>query len=441
MDFPYVEVEFTKDGQVFQPLQVDRAVSTLRGAAASDVLVLAHGWNNDIADARALYERFAQNVSEARSAGLIPSVAGRMLLVVGVLWPSKKFTDAELIPGGGAATAAPQNTAAVLALLDELKNDPVRLGQPSVDPARSAALDRAKTLVPRLEADVAAREEFVRLLRSVIDAAHAHAEDGSDAFFELDPKELFAELSQPVVAPSATGGGGAASVTGGAAGLNDFFGGIIGAARRLANFTTYFQTKVRAGVVGSTGVASLVRRLRQAHPPARIHLVGHSFGGRLVTATAAGLDPDTPGVTLTLLQAAYSHNGLASRFDGVHDGFFRDVIALRRVSGPIVITHTKNDRAVGIAYPLASRIAHDKAAALGDANDPYGGMGRNGAQKTAEVATAPTRLLDLDEVQAAPYDLRPGMIYNLNADSFIADHSDVCSHQVACALLGVVAAG
>lgn len=57
----------------------------------------------------------------------------------------------------------------------------------------------------------------------------------------------------------------------------------------------------------------------------------------------------------------------------------------RRVNGSIVITHTKNDLAVGVAYPLASRIARDNADALGDQIDPYGGMGRNGAQHTPEL--------------------------------------------------------
>jgi len=92
-------------------------------------------------------------------------------------------------------------------------------------------------------------------------------------------------------------------------------------------------------------------------------------------------------VSVSLLQAAFSHNGLSGGFgDGGKDkGFFRAIIDHKRVSGPIIITHTKNDRAVGIAYPLASRIAGQNAAALGDQNDPYGGMGRNGAQNTAEV--------------------------------------------------------
>src|SRR5262249_50067141 len=154
----------------------------------------------------------------------------------------------------------------------------------------------------------------------VVDAGDAHADDGTDAFFERDAGDLFIELSRPAVAPAAKGGGGAAAVGGGGgAGLSDLFGGIIGAARRLANFTTYYQMKTRAGVIGSLGLATLVRRLRAAKPGLKVHLIGHSFGGRVVTATAAALDSGTGSVTMTLLQAAYSHNGLGTRFDGVHD--------------------------------------------------------------------------------------------------------------------------
>ena len=40
---------------------------------------------------------------------------------------------------------------------------------------------------------------------------------------------------------------------------------------------------------------------------------------------------------------------------------------------PILITHTKNYKAVGIAYPLASRIAQHVASALGNENDPIEG--------------------------------------------------------------------
>ena len=46
--------------------------------------------------------------------------------------------------------------------------------------------------------------------------------------------------------------------------------------------------KERAGKVGRGGVNPLLREIRAAAPDLRVHLVGHSFGGRLVTAAAMG---------------------------------------------------------------------------------------------------------------------------------------------------------
>ena len=44
------DVEFTKDGNVFKQSQADALVAGLKGV--TDLLVLSHGWNNDMADAR-----------------------------------------------------------------------------------------------------------------------------------------------------------------------------------------------------------------------------------------------------------------------------------------------------------------------------------------------------------------------------------------------------
>jgi pimeloyl-ACP methyl ester carboxylesterase len=192
--------------------------------------------------------------------------------------------------------------------------------------------------------------------------------------------------------------------------------------------------KNRAGVVGQRGVNPLLGRVKKAYPNIKLHLVGHSFGGRLVTATALG-DAAAPVKfeTMALLQAAFSHFGFADNYEGTKDGFFRDVVTGSRIRGPVIITHTENDRAVGLAYPIASRIMRQVAAAIGDANDPYGGIGRNGAQKTPEVETL--TMLGVGEA----YAFKPGRLHNLRADQFISNHGDVRNPEVAHALLSAVA--
>ena len=436
------EVEFTKDGSVFDAAQVDAVVAGL--APVTDLLVLAHGWNNDKADAGQLYDELVGNLDkllELRARPAVPEtlraftdrLGGRTFAVVRIFWPSKKFTDADLIPGGGAATAQAEqdNIAAVERVLDALKEEPQRLGDHTQPPRRAAAMERAKALLPQL-ATVAAQKEFVELLRQVLDPAMAERDDASAGFMSAAPETLFANAAAPVVAPTAdVDGGGGAGMTGGAAGLSDFVTGVQAAARRIANFATYYQMKSRAGTVGAGGVADLLRRVRTAKSDMRIHLVGHSFGGRLVTAAAHALPANTARVSMTLLQAAFSHNGLSGGFgdSGTDKGFFRAIVDEKRISGPIVITHTKNDRAVGVAYPLASRIAGQNAAALGDQNDPYGGMGRNGAQKTVEADGVATMGLP-----GTNYSFTPGRIHNVLSD-VLTGHSDVARIEVAYAVL------
>ena len=154
----------------------------------------------------------------------------------------------------------------------------------------------------------------------------------------------------------------------------------------------------------------------------RIHLVGHSFGGRVVTATAANSTTDKIR-SLTLLQTAFSHNGFSKSMNG----FFRGVVDQKRVNGPILVTHTKNDKAVGIAYPLASRINGDKTAAFGDENDVFGGLGRNGAQQMQDGETIVGTL----SAVGADYAFQPGRFFNLEASEFIKGHGDVTGKEVA----------
>ena len=192
--------------------------------------------------------------------------------------------------------------------------------------------------------------------------------------------------------------------------------------------------------MGSTGLLEVLRRVQeQEHertPALRLHLCGHSFGGRLVSAALAfrpvGATPAAGIRSVVLLQAAFSHNGFGSKFDGKNDGFFRAAFEGNRLNGPIVVTHTKLDRAVGLAYPIASRLRNQSASAIGDANDPYGAIGSNGALFAQhEVDSAETALHRV----GLPYlPFLPRRIYNLDGGSFILGHSDVRKLEVAQAL-------
>ncbi|MDM0065307.1 hypothetical protein [Variovorax sp. J31P207] len=445
--FPYFEVQVDKADQFVDPAEPKKVIDFLAsegrgGGSPTDLFVMSHGWNNDMGEARDLYKRFFAEVRKLMD-NAMPTLGARRFAVLGVLWPSKKFSDEELIPGGAASVASVVTDAVIQKTLDGLRRGVFD------NPKADEIIDKAKMLVPGMADSPAKQKEFADLVRSLPTVGKGDAEDASDSFFKLSGDEAMKRLSKPVMpTPTTRAGGGAGGATslrgvghagsaagaGGAAGLGSFFSGIGSAALNLLNYTTYYQMKERAGLVGRGAINDVLRDIGAKAPAVKLHLIGHSFGARLVTAVALGPDrkPPLTFASLTLLQAAFSHNGFALKFDGKHDGFFRDVVAEGRVAGPIVVTCSVHDSAVGRAYPIASLAAGQNAASLGDANDPYGGMGRNGAQHTPEANTTTLGAVGGSNAFVG------GKVHNLNADALIANHSDICKPEVAYALLSAV---
>lgn len=466
MRYPDAEVQFTSHGDLHDPDQQRAAIELVRSSDATEVLILVHGWNNDMPAARRLYERLADNV--ATVADRVPGASDRRFAVVGVLWPSVRWADDDDLAGGG------------VGLVDEEAELARAIAASVDDPGLAAQLEE---LVPDLETSEAARERFLELLRDQVPPGALGDEDPPpQPLLEGDAETVFGEVAIPTDAfdedltPSDPGEGGAAAgglggaasfgdgpfaggsfgtsfvdgevafggtegaggtvgsaigdaEVGGAAGFG--VGGILRGARSLLNLSTYYTMKARAGDVGSRGVATLIDALRAELPQVRVHLVGHSFGARVVVAATAA----SSGVhSVSLLQGAFSHHGLAADHDGRgNDGSFRAVLApAAKVAGPVLVTHTRNDRAVGVAYAAASRLARQRASGFGGPSDVYGGIGRNGALRTPEATVG-----ELLEVGAS-YDLQAGKLHNLKADRFIRSHSDVTGPQVAHAILAAV---
>lgn len=199
-------------------------------------------------------------------------------------------------------------------------------------------------------------------------------------------------------------------------------GAAQGAVKAGWENASYYRMKARAGDVGAFGLAPWLKRLHEAKPALRLHLAGHSFGARLVTAAVSAL---APGVvqSLTLIQAAFS------QFAFEPEGGFRNVVDPRRVAGPILVTHSSHDQAVGYAYPIASRVARQNASTLGDKSDPYGGLGRNGAANAPIVPLA-----DLAQIRAritAP-------VLNLESSAIVRSHTDINHPAIADAIRAAI---
>ncbi|MBI4892852.1 MAG: hypothetical protein HY821_19675 [Acidobacteria bacterium] len=183
-----------------------------------------------------------------------------------------------------------------------------------------------------------------------------------------------------------------------------------------AEMASYYLMKERAGEIGAAFAADL-HRIARFLPNTRIHLAGHSFGARLMTSAvhaSAALSQTAFVRSLTLIQAAFS------QFSFAPEGAYRDILTRRLVRGPILITHSKHDGAVGKAYPVVSRLKGQNASSLGDASDPFGGLGRNGAQRLTPAECVGLNLGDLQSLRA--YLQHP--VVNLNADRVILSHTD-----------------
>jgi hypothetical protein len=431
---PYVAAHFDQDGAPLNEQQVTLPAGT------TDVIVMSHGWNNTEEQAEQLYSELFTNF-----AAVAPDqLQKKKLAIVGVIWPSKKFTDvveaavAEQARGGGAGFGTSSEAA------DETIKAKLDLIAQMFDSKAAKNIQAAKDQLGKLDSDPAARKKFVDELRSLLDPSAAHEEDNSALFFKLDGAVMLEKLKTPTPLVSRGGGGGAASLgghpttspAGGAAGLGDIFSGIKAGAIRFLNYFTYYEMKKRAGTVGQNGVGPMLDRL--AGKVQRIHLVGHSFGGRVVTAASMASTTDKLQ-TMSLLQTAFSHNG----FSRSMNGFFRSVVDKQRVKGPILVTYTPNDRAVGIAYPTASRLSGTVASAFGDKDDKFGGLGRNGTQKmeSREVVQGVDRLVAVGD----SYAWQPGCFHNLESSKYIVDpkggdaHGFVTGKEVAWAISRAIA--
>ena len=441
--YPAFEIFYDTNGKLVDPSAEADLLSWLTGAAGAevtDLILISHGWNNNIPEARLLYTKFFTVMNEVQGSQHVATA--RNFAIAAVFWPSKRFA----LPGdisGGAAALPPTEAQQLNDQLEQLK------GAVADDPAAVAKIEMAQKQVPFLEQSPEAQDEFVAALMSIVPAPGASPDEGVDGSIAtakagaVSGNVVLSRLAAPTLSdfflPADDDGGHAA-------GLNDLLGGITAGANNLANLTTYYIMKERAGTIGTTGVLQTILKIQAARPALVVHLVGHSFGGRLVTAAANALPATNPVATMLLLEAAYSHYGFARNWDGEgSDGTFRSVVSAPKVKGNILITHSVNDTAVGLAYPFASSIKGQVAASLftdvasdvmGGPEDKFGGIGRNGARETPEAFD------DTLKATGATYSVLPAnkSIRNLNGDGpipqpTISSHSDVAKPEIAWAWL------
>jgi hypothetical protein len=130
----------------------------------------------------------------------------------------------------------------------------------------------------------------------------------------------------------------------------------------FAEASSFFTMEYRADDVGQTAGYALLRLLlqsRQGATPFRFHLLGHSFGCRVVLSTLEQLTQDTNTLRLAnqtqfnvvLIEAAADSDSLAP--GRLYGNILTSIPNIK-----ILATTSANDKAVNTWYPVAQGFAH-----------------------------------------------------------------------------------
>jgi hypothetical protein len=438
---PRWELVYDEDGN---PERFDSEVffKDLSTSGVEDLFVFSHGWNNDARAARNLYDDMFPRVAEA-----CEGVAGLGRIgFAGVLWPSIWFpeTPAFVKPPPGSAEADEEGIAR-----DETSGSDALTGDQiasSVEAGFARESDReAVREIGRLidrgiaseegEGELLTQEEQRQLIRDIHSLAQSLApgeydvadEDGGEMplFYGESPLETYPGLSTTF---------GTTPPDDDTEGVGDWFRKAVEGSKDMVRVLSYTLMKHRAGTVGSKGLGRLLADFPDRAPGVRVHLIGHSFGARLVSFALQAIDEasTSPVHSLLLIQGAFSHFAFSRAAQNAYGAG-----ALHqypdRVRGPLVATYSKYDYAVGRWYPKASFLSGEDLEGV-ETVSRWGGMGADGFQDAVHFESFPL------EEAGGTFDLQPHHFYrvdaqevidNVDQSEFAGAHSDIRKRRVA----------
>lgn len=417
-------------------------VKHIEASEITDLVLFSHGWNNDEQTAASLYDRWYALLREQ-----LASVAS--VGFVGLRWPSQLWRD-EPIPtfpapprSGNDWSASGTQRAFVAAgspslpsgELDDLKN---------MFPDAREHLDTIAELLDAGPGQVSTKELLAAL--KAFGATDGEGFNDGEAIDAAEPAmldtanqdELF-DLFALILSQSGVGfdddvGDGSAGEQARAVAERRKHG-----AKEALRQLSYWKMKKRAGVIGKIGLGPLISKLSTQFSSLRFHLVGHSFGARVVSFAVEGV-PDGPQQnkpikSVTLLQGAFSRYAFAEDLP-----FFTPFGPKRgalsgtptRIDGPLTVCFSEHDRALSTFYPLASMSAGDYAAGSIDLLRRWRAIGHLGAYQDPDKESE-----TLGPVEHT-YTFTAGAILNVDASNTVADgdsrsgaHSDIFHPELA----------
>jgi hypothetical protein len=417
-----IDLSFDERGNLEPASNPARAALASIAAGSTDVFVLSHGWRNDAASANCRYQQQIDGIAAALPPASRP-------LFVKVLWPSAMFPV--MHDGCGGALRRPY-------FAEQREAPPSGDLQPWAAAAFPAAA-RARGFGRDVE----------RLSKLLSGPQNPRSPELREAAAILVQWRDIADGPQMPRARTIDGPGERALASGVDEALAAYEA-IQGAPTEKAPWSvvpgfaevfSFWTMKARAGIVGGNGVHDVLHDLVASLPAAaRVHLVGHSFGGKLLSAALVGRPGAEPNTveSLTILQGALSHFAFSTA-DQIRSldvpasdgGAYLDVLR-RKLASVVAVTFSEQDRENQRWYPLGTMISRD---AFERGVPVYAALGARGIDGAPSVPVA----LRLQESIAARYSRSRPRVFNVDASGVVLGHSDIMQPRVFKMVADVVA--
>jgi pimeloyl-ACP methyl ester carboxylesterase len=418
---PWYVIPFDKRGRSTAPRTRDHLVHAAADSTVTNIVIFAHGWNTNWNDAIGLSDSFFRGYLSTRVASA-PSGPFKPIFI-SIFWPSIALLwgeeQAPQIAAAGATSGDLESARRALEdLAEQLPAANVArfydLVQHENGLSRAEALELAGIVAPlyRTKHDDLRRRLATPSAKDLVAAwrlafSRGLSRDTSDEPGTVDDGEEIGTVDdEPAAGPQAAGD----------------VGGFD--PRDIVRLLTMWQMKDRAGTVGAYGVGPLISDLLAASA-ARLHLVGHSFGGKVVLSAIAIKALSRQVSSVLLLQPAISHLCFATSLPETNrQGGYR--VALQRVAQPILSTFSANDAPLHSYFHLAATRSADlgdvQIAAAGAPPNLYaalGGYGPRGCDADCET-------IELKDVgDAYTLNVKVPEIYALDGLRSISSHGDI----------------
>lgn len=424
-DVPLYLISFDKHGDCMAPRTRAALLAEAASGRYTDLHIYSHGWNNVFDEAVRHYAEFFTEYCGLRQGNGLAGDSYRPLLV-GLIWPST-------------ALLAPGEEPPRLARLDDVAPAIGAVEPESAPLAAEMAPDDARQLAVLTSKGPLDGPDALALAQLLAPLLERHANgDGESAMPAPGAAALLRDWNSAALAATVTATATTDAVTDAATPADLTLSGPFSFLnpRELLRKVTVFTMKDRAGVVGSTGVAELVRDAVESSK-IRVHLAGHSYGAKVVLAALARLPAPLQVTSVLLLQPAVSARCFAERIPerGGAPGAYRQVLG--KTVLPLFTTFSEHDSALNTFYPLALRRGRD----LGEIRQvsPFAALGAVGPQEVAQGELEVLPLLDAPGAYAAP---APGIrLRALDGASGISGHGDVRNRYTEWAMASLVLHG